>query len=71
MRLMCLWHRQAAKAETAGWHTQCKKMKAQTKISVPASLTLYALIDCSFWFDTINLGWLIVYIEGSQAVISL
>ena len=27
-------------------------------------LTLNALIDSSFWFDTINLGWSIVYKEG-------
>ena len=28
-------------------------------------LTLYVLMDSSFWFDTINLGWSIVYtIQG-------
>ena len=31
-----------------------------------SSLSLNALIDSSFWFNTINLGWSIVYIEGSQ-----
>ena len=31
-------------------------------------LTLYALMDSSFWFDAINLGWSIVYIEGSQVI---
>ena len=34
------------------------------------TLTLYALMDSSFWFDTINLGWSIVYIKGSQVKIS-
>ena len=33
-------------------------------------LTLYALMDSSFWFDTINLGWSIVYIEGTQVITS-
>ena len=23
-------------------------------------------MDSSFWFDTINLGWSIVYVEGQQ-----
>ena len=32
--------------------------------------TLNALMDSSFWFDIINLGWSIVYIERSQVVIS-
>ena len=31
-------------------------------------LPLYALIDSSFWFDTINLGWSSVYIEGSNVI---
>ena len=31
-------------------------------------LTLYVLIHSSFWFDTINLGWSIVYIVGSQVI---
>ena len=27
--------------------------------------TLYVLLDSSFWFDIINLGWpIVVYIEG-------
>ena len=34
------------------------------------NLTLYALMDSSFWFDTINLGWPIVYNEGSYVIIS-
>ena len=29
-------------------------------------LTLYLLLDSSFWFDTITLGWSIVYIKGSH-----
>ena len=31
---------------------------------------LYALSDFSFWLGAINLGWSIVYIEGSQVIIS-
>ena len=27
-------------------------------------------MDSSFWFDTINLGWSIVYIEGPNVIIS-
>ena len=27
-------------------------------------------MDSSFYFDTIHLGWSIVYIEGSQVIIS-
>ena len=26
-------------------------------------------MDSSFWFDTIQLGWSIVYIKGSQVII--
>ena len=33
-------------------------------------LTLYALMDSSFWFYTINLRWSITYIEGLQVMIS-
>ena len=33
-------------------------------------LTLYALMDSSIRFDTINLGWSIVYIEGLHFIIS-
>ena len=29
----------------------------------------YALMCSSFWFDTVNLGWPIVYIKGSQVII--
>ena len=32
--------------------------------------TLYALMDSSFWFETINLRRSIVYMKGSQAIIS-
>ena len=32
--------------------------------------TLYALMDSSFWFETINLRRSIVYIKGSQVIIS-
>ena len=32
-------------------------------------LTLYVLIVSSFWFDTVNLGWSIVF-WGSQVIIS-
>ena len=31
-------------------------------------ITLYLLIDSSFWFDTINLEWFIVYIEGLHVI---
>ena len=31
-------------------------------------LAVYSLMDSSFWFNTINLGWSIVYIEGAQVV---
>ena len=27
-------------------------------------------MDISFWFDTISLGWSIVYIEGSQVILN-
>ena len=33
-------------------------------------ITLYVLMDSTFWFDTIILGWYILYIEGSQIIIS-
>ena len=29
-------------------------------------LTICARMESSFWFDTINLGWSIVFIEGSE-----
>ena len=32
--------------------------------------TLYGLMDSFFWLDTIHLGWSIVYIKGSQVIIS-
>ena len=32
------------------------------------SSTLYAQMDSSFWFDTINLGPSIAYIEGSNVI---
>ena len=32
-------------------------------------LPLYVLMNSSFWFDTINLGWSIVYIEGSNPIL--
>ena len=31
-----------------------------------SSSTLYALMDFSFWFGTVNLGWSILYIKVSQ-----
>ena len=34
-------------------------------------LTLYAPKDYSFWFDTLNMGWSITYIEGSKVVTSI
>ena len=33
------------------------------------SITYCILMGCSFWFDIINLGWSIVYIERSQVKI--
>ena len=35
-----------------------------------AELTLCTQVDYSFWFDTINLGWSIVYREEPQVTIS-
>ena len=34
------------------------------------ALTLYVLMDPSFWFDTINMRWSIVYIEGLPVIVS-
>ena len=40
-------------------------------MSVTEYLTLCLVqMDSSLWFYTIHLGWSIVYIEGSQAIIS-
>ena len=36
---------------------------ASVKVPVSTVLTSYALMDSSIWFDTINLGWSIVYIH--------
>ena len=33
-------------------------------------LNLYALMNSSVRFDTINLGWFIIYVEGSHVIIS-
>ena len=33
-------------------------------ILISELLTSFALMDSSFWFDTINLVWSIVYIDG-------
>ena len=33
-------------------------------------LTLYTLMDSSFWFDAINLVWSIVCIKGSHVIFS-
>ena len=33
-------------------------------------LTLYAPLDSSFSFETVNLGWSILYIKGSLLIIS-
>ena len=33
-------------------------------------LTPYALMDSSFWFDAIHLGWSIISTEGSQVMVS-
>ena len=35
-----------------------------------SALCLYKQMTSSFWFDTINLGWFSVYIEGSHVIIS-
>ena len=32
-------------------------------------LTIYALIDSFFWFDTSKLGWYIIHIKGSKVII--
>ena len=35
-------------------------------------LTLYALIDSSFWFDILNLEWSIVYlVRGHKNIVFL
>ena len=34
-------------------------------------ITLCALIDSSFLFNTMNFGWFVVYIEVSQVIIFL
>ena len=34
------------------------------------AFTLYSLTDSSFWFDTISLGWFIIYSEWSQVILS-
>ena len=33
-------------------------------------ITLYTLMDSILWFETINLRWSIVYIEGSKVISS-
>ena len=38
------------------------------RFSVQNGLTLNALKDYSFWFDTINLGWSIAYKVGSKVI---
>ena len=37
---------------------------------VPVIISLYVIMDSSFWFDAMSLGWSIIYIEGSQGMIS-
>ena len=39
-------------------------------ICIRHSLTLYGLMEFSFWFETMNLEWSIIYIERSQVIIS-
>ena len=48
---------------------QTNKWAILHKFSVPEE-SAHVLIDSSFWFDTVNLGWSIVYIEESQVIIS-
>ena len=43
--------------------------KGKMKVLDMHYLTLYPLMDPSFWFDTIILGKSIVYNEGSQVII--
>ena len=43
--------------------------KEKIKILDKHYLTLYALMDSSFWFDTMILGQAIVNMEGSQVII--
>ena len=45
-------------------------LKFRKLMIVSDQLTLHALMDSSLWFDTINYGWSIVYIEGSQVILS-
>ena len=47
------------------------QLKLHTSVALVAALTLSALMDSSFWFDTINLGWSIVYIKGLHVIISI
>ena len=50
--------------------TLCKGYQQKT-FRLPLSRKVFTrsiIIDSSSWFDTINLGWSIVYIEGSQVI---
>ena len=40
------------------------------EINFPMSTLIWRSVDYSFWFDTINLGWSILY-EGSQLLICI
>ena len=42
----------------------------ELKTEMICKLALYALMESSFWLDTIRLGWFIIYFEGSQVIIS-
>ena len=46
----------------------CLQSYQQTTL-IGKELTLHALMDSYFWFDTINLGSSIVYMDRSQVII--
>ena len=47
---------------------QCWKLHVAAQLMI--ILTLYALLDSSFWFDKINLGQSIVYILRRKSLVS-
>ena len=53
-----------------GSHLQPLDLKSSTLPPSHHAPPLYGLMDTSFWFDILNLGWSIVYNEGSQVLIS-
>ena len=50
--------------------TEALEASDENKLGMYHTSFLYAPMDSSFWFETINLGWSIVDIKGSQVIIS-